>query len=539
MTDFVLPPPVPNTCEWTLHDYTGVSTSVVSGAMRTVSRGQRWGVRLTWHDVAGASRAALEAFVAAMRGKSNRVWISDPAYVQRGSFPSSELLANSAFASTANWSGGVSYTLTASGNVLRGTRAQSTGANSYIAYPDNIPTTFAAPGIPYMCRYLTKPGPVTPPGGLSIYDRVLGSRVIATGLTSSLGQQPIGMGLGAWVPPPASANIQPALLDDTTNQGGIAPGNYLEIPYATVRRCALIDAGANVLTYSDDISNAVWTKSQTTVVTNQFTAPDGTVTGDDIFETAVTNSHSVYQQVTKPAVAQDWCIAGALIKGGGANARNFAYLYLTDLGTNAATISFNLTTGAIVASASPSGTITAARGGSFNLGNGWFYCWLIANIPASITTFYSRVLLSTDGTAVSYAGLTNADIGVWRVTTAQSSVPVKLTGTVASAVPNGTTPTGTGVYVKGLPLSTSGLLLAGDQFDVAGEFKRATADLNSDGAGCGFLQFEPALRSAGFIDNSPIILGEPMGRFIMMTEATQPRRPGGFADFDLEFIEAA
>ena len=68
--DFVLPPSVvPNQADWSLLDYSGVQTSVLSGATRTVSRGQRWQAHLQWHDLVDDDRASLSAIMALMRGK--------------------------------------------------------------------------------------------------------------------------------------------------------------------------------------------------------------------------------------------------------------------------------------------------------------------------------------------------------------------------------------------------------------------------------------------------------------------------------------
>jgi hypothetical protein len=88
-----------------------------------------------------------------------------------------------------------------------------------------------------------------------------------------------------------------------------------------------------------------------------------------------------------------------------------------------------------------------------------------------------------------------------------------------------------------LPVSTGGLLRAGDRVEVNSEMKTVTFDLNSDGAGAGWLMFEPALRKL-CPDNTPVIIGEPLMRGILSVDAMQVTRPGMFSDFDFTFVEA-
>lgn len=49
----------------------------------------------------------------------------------------------------------------------------------------------------------------------------------------------------------------------------------------------------NLLGYTEDFSNAYWNKLRTTITANATTAPDGTLTADALFETAVTDFHGL------------------------------------------------------------------------------------------------------------------------------------------------------------------------------------------------------------------------------------------------------
>lgn len=100
--------------------------------------------------------------------------------------------------------------------------------------------------------------------------------------------------------------------------------------------------------------------------------------------------------------------------------------------------------------------------------------------------------------------------------------------------------TGSALIVDALPTSTLGLLLVGDVFSVyttRWEPKRVVANLDSNSAGEGYLQFEPPLRSSP-ADNAPIAVYRPMSRFILASdEVSWETRGGLFSDFSLEFVE--
>jgi hypothetical protein len=89
-----------------------------------------------------------------------------------------------------------------------------------------------------------------------------------------------------------------------------------------------------------------------------------------------------------------------------------------------------------------------------------------------------------------------------------------------------------------LPVSTNGLLMPDDEIQVGNELKLVTAPLNSDAAGLGYLQFEPPLRGAP-ADNAPVILHEPMGRFLFTGELVGwDHEPGIITRASAEFEEA-
>lgn len=86
MTDITWPSSVvPQSSDWRLVSNTASFTSPFSGMVRTMSRsGDRWACTVTTPPMKGANRAIMRAFVASLRGQTNRVVLGDHSHVKRG-----------------------------------------------------------------------------------------------------------------------------------------------------------------------------------------------------------------------------------------------------------------------------------------------------------------------------------------------------------------------------------------------------------------------------------------------------------------------
>ncbi len=122
----------------------------------------------------------------------------------------------------------------------------------------------------------------------------------------------------------------------------------------------------NSLTYSEDLTNAAWTKYQLTISGNAATAPDGTTTADKLLETAVSDYHVLYQNVSI------------------SSPKSFS-IFLKAAERSAATISFDAsgsTTYLAITFNLSSGTVSQEINNSTatyfatiaSVGNGWYRC---------------------------------------------------------------------------------------------------------------------------------------------------------------------
>lgn len=125
---------IPSEVEWKVVDSTAVFNSALSGATRTVSRpGLRWGCTMNFRALSGSDRHRVQAIIAGLRGRSNRIWLADESYTRRGTFASSELITNTTFATNSNWFVSAELTLSADSGKLRFTRTAVTTDRAFSA----------------------------------------------------------------------------------------------------------------------------------------------------------------------------------------------------------------------------------------------------------------------------------------------------------------------------------------------------------------------------------------------------------------------
>jgi hypothetical protein len=312
----------------------------------------------------------------------------------------------------------------------------------------------------------------------------------------------------------------------------------VNIQYASAAICALVDNEPNTLQQAEAFDQAAWSKSNATVTANTAADPLNLNVADSLTEDATASStHFVTQSTTKPAAAQDWC--GAVFAK--ANTRSQCALQIGQQSTNFARVVVDLSTGNIATAAANNGTVTNARAFVRNMGNGWFYIALVANIPASITTTNMLVMLALSGSP-SYSGDGASGIFITRGGYAQASFPFLPGQTTTPAFPSGKNQTGSGLRLRGGTPSLAGAAFRGDFAQIVmpnfSQLVRLTDSLDFDAAGMGWMNFEPALKQSP-VDGAAVIFHEPMGRFMFAGGSIGVEiTPGVFGQASLDFVEA-
>ena len=234
MTDYVLPPDlVAAEIEWSLFDNTAVFSSPLSGAVRTVSRpGTRWGARLVFRAVSDQKRRRLMALISALRGRSNRLWLTDPAYTLAGSMPCPELITNnSAVINTTGWtSSNAELVLSADSALgLRLTRTGVTAAQN----ADQAGVTMVN-GAPYAVQFTTATGR----GNIRLSMRcgsTAGGSEMLSGTTYTTADRFVAG---------FTATATTGYFNIRDFVTGRVAGDFQFVPWVSAARCALVDGAS-------------------------------------------------------------------------------------------------------------------------------------------------------------------------------------------------------------------------------------------------------------------------------------------------------
>jgi hypothetical protein len=175
----------------------------------------------------------------------------------------------------------------------------------------------------------------------------------------------------------------------------------------------------NLLTYSEDFSNAAWTKNDSVFTANSVANPaDGLVTCGKLLENATTAVHSVSRTLTLTAAPSNVSIIAKPIS------RNYIQLAFVD--SAAATFSgfFNLATGA-------AGTLSAGvTANIIPLANSFYRASIHFTPAAGAGTVKAQI--STDGATTSYAGDAAKGLYLWGAQALTGTSPGAYVSTAAN-----------------------------------------------------------------------------------------------------------
>jgi hypothetical protein len=527
VTDYIWPVTLtPSRSRFSMRDLSGRFVSPFTGTTYAYSRpgGDILSLGLDMPPMTAADSAAFRAFISRLRGAVNRVWCGDHVYVKRGSFATSELMTNNTFGNgTTGWTVAAEYSLSVADRVMRTTRLSNDGSNSAVLRPvSTFPVTQYAP---YVVRFLIQPGRGLYASGFTLYDIVSSTRMNSA-------SSDFGMLTAAYVP--YNTTLRPELLQEADAASSL-PGDYVDVVYTSTSRCALVDNGPNSLPYSDQFDNAAWTKTRSSISANSAVAPDGTTTADSLIEdSTATNTHQVQKTFTCTSAAQD-ISASCSFKAG---TRTWVRLVMSEAtGSTGASVYVNLSTGALGTEATGANW-SNLRTFTVDQGNGWYRAHVVARKTNSATSIFFRADLATADNTNTYSGNGTSLCYIWRATINPSSVPFRATDATTTVASTGTSQTGTGLYLKGLPASSSGLLLPGDVVQIGNELIEVSASLDSNSAGLGYLQLHRPPRTSP-ADNDPVIILEPRALF-MLGEAENgwENVPGRFTNASVTLVEA-
>lgn len=196
-------------------------------------------------------------------------------------------------------------------------------------------------------------------------------------------------------------------------------------------------AATNLLTFSEQMDNAVWSKLRCSVSINATSAPNGTLTADKIVEDSSTNQlHPLFRSPTLNSATTYYY--SFFVKAAG---RNFVRLTLSSNITTNLVADLDLTTGNYTAT-------DVTRVSVLNCGNGWYrISGQFTTIPVVVgTTLLFIYPCITYGTNI-YTGDGVSGLYIWGMQLETSNTPT-------SYIPTTTTSVTRGADVLTIPSST-------------------------------------------------------------------------------------
>jgi len=181
-------------------------------------------------------------------------------------------------------------------------------------------------------------------------------------------------------------------------------------------------AGHNLLTYSQDLTNAVWYKLNISVTGNSIVAPDGTTTGNLLTADGTSNTHRSGYSISP---ATGIYMASFYAKAG---TNNFIQVYTDFVNTDYA--NYNLSTGQLgTVGSTATATITS-------VGNGWYRCTLLTG--SNLSANMNFVIITSATSVRNESNTLSTTVYVWGAqieSYVSQAGPYTLTTSIASPTP--------------------------------------------------------------------------------------------------------
>jgi hypothetical protein len=161
----------------------------------------------------------------------------------------------------------------------------------------------------------------------------------------------------------------------------------------------------NLFQSSEMFSNAIWSKVNSTIGVDTALAPNGTQTGDRLFETAISGNHGFFQELNL-LTGRSYTLSCYVKRGN----RDFCGLQLYFNATSGAIAFFNLATGALVYEFAEGAGYSVTSSSIQNVGGDWFRISAVFTTGLNLT-YPGLIVASTQwATGTSYDNPYTGDV---------------------------------------------------------------------------------------------------------------------------------
>lgn len=528
-TEIIFPPQLwPDEESVTLEDAgTAVFQPTLGSAITQRVQGAepRMVVKQTYRALRKEDRAQLLAFLREAQGGLKSFYLSPSRYTAVASqWVPTEVFSNGTFANAGSGWTGQAANLTAIPGGLRVRNTKANGASNFAVYQTSAVNSTDV----YALRAFTKPANFANPTSSNngTYWVGFGTEpssyaVNAYGMQERAGLVSSGTNAGAF---PLVADVNGTIT---------RAGDYIDLQYASLARCLLVDGAQNLLKNSTNTSS-YWNFVNVSASNSAIAGPQGQISAFRLSETAVTSplaNHGLYQQATVSSLIGDY-VWSASVKVGSFSTNARVYLEETQA-FNLVTTDVNLTTGVIGLTVQPGWTHGRAYVSSE--GNGWWRICVAARKVSSANALSAYLFMSNTAGAYNYASNGSAFIYAADASLAQSSIPVAYTATTTAAN-TGTLPTSDLIKLKAGPINVQGALKSGQMIEINGELKMIASDVDFNGLGLGTARIRPTLFRTPNIDDD-VHVSRPFGKFILRNAPEAINNLGNYVDVSIEMVE--
>ncbi len=183
-------------------------------------------------------------------------------------------------------------------------------------------------------------------------------------------------------------------------------------------------ASTNLVTYSEEFSNSIWIKSNTSITANQIVSPDGTLNADLLTSSSGLSIHSVRNDTSQTATVGQNITLSVFAKKG-----TYSIIQLTAFAFGSIYANFDLENGIV-------GSYNSTNPSIENFGNGWYRCSFTATAVGTTNSEIQINIVENIQSIrnASFNAVGNETVYLWGAQSEQQSYPTSYIPTTSTVI---------------------------------------------------------------------------------------------------------